>query len=103
MQYNVLTTNDAQEDIISICNYIKRQFSAPETAKKQVDRIIASIETLTQMPFRFPLYKRKKWKDKGLQFITTANYVIFYYVEAQAQIVYILHVFYGGRNTQKLL
>ncbi len=103
MDWKVTLNEEAYEDILKIKNYISFFLLAPETAKKQVDRIFEEIAKLDTLPYRFSLYKSEKWKEKGLRYFPVDNYLIFYYVEDKNGQVVVLRVMYKGRNVKNIL
>ena len=101
--WNIKLTPEFRQDVRDIHSYMANTLLAPETALKQVDRILGEVETLTEMPHRKPLYEREPWKSRGLRKLVVDNFVVFYLTNEKQKDVAVLHVFYCGRNITSLL
>ena len=66
-------------------------------------RIIDSVESLNDMPMRYPLYDKEPWHSKGLRKMVVDNYPVFYFPDKDAKEVVVYHVFYGRRNLEEIL
>jgi len=102
-EWKVLLTPEFQQEIRDIHSYIANTLLVPETAVKQVRRIIDAAASLSVMPLRHPLYEKEPWYSRGLRKFTIDNFLVFYYPNQSTQEVVIFHVFYGGRNIEDLL
>jgi toxin ParE1/3/4 len=102
-KWKVVLTPEFQEEVRDIYSYIANTLLVPETAVKQVRRIMDAVETLNEMPLRYPLYEKKPWNGRGLRKLVVDNFVVFYLPNEKAHEVVILHAFYGGRNIEELL
>ena len=65
--WNVILTDDAQNDIRSIYDCIAKSLLVPDIASQQVKRILDSIRSLETMPLRHPLYEKEPWRTRGLR------------------------------------
>ena len=74
---NIEYTFRAREDLREIYEYITYELLVPETAKKLVERIMADIRFLENMPGRYPIYKNEPWHTRGLHFLPVKNYLVF--------------------------
>ena len=102
-EYQVLLTPESTQEIRDIHSYIANTLLVPETAKKQISRIMETVKSLKQMPERYALYEKEPWKSRGLHKVSVDNYIIFYYVNNNSDEVVIFHVFYGGRNISEII
>lgn len=102
-QWKVKLTPEFQQEVRDIYSYIANTLLVPETARKQIDRILLAVESLNEMPQRNPLYERDPWKSRGLRKLIVDNFVVFYLTNEKQKDVAVLHVFYGGRNITALL
>lgn len=96
--WRVQYTNAAELDLESIYEYIFFELHEPETAKKQLIRIMDAISSLYDMPYRYRLYEKEPWFSKGLRVLTLDNYLIYYLPCEPTKTVDIIRVLYGGRN-----
>lgn len=93
-------TNRSVADLESVYEYIAFELQEPAIAQNQVSRIMNSIDSLDQMPFRYRLYDREPWYSKGLRVIAVDNYVVFYLPNEETKTVSIVRIMYGGRNIE---
>ena len=102
-EWKVLLTPEFQQEIWDIYSYIAYTLLVPDTAVKQIERIMYAVESLKNMPLRYSLYEKEPWRSRGLRKLTVDNFIVFYLPNQSAQAVVIFHVFYGGRNIDDLL
>ena len=102
-KYKVLLTPEFQQEIRDIHSYIAYTLLVPETAAKQVVRIMDIVKSLDEMPERYSLYEKEPWHSRGLRKVVIDNYVVFYYVNKKVNEVAVFHVFYGGRNIEDII
>ena len=103
MIWHIEYTPEADSDIEGIFAYIADVLLVPETAKKQVDRILDAIDSLTDMPFRYRLYDKEPWHSQGLCVMPVDRYLVFYLPDEVRQFVYIIRIMYAGRKIERLL
>lgn len=101
--WRVVYTDQAEQDLRSIYEYIALSLLVPETARKQTDRIMDVIAKLNQMPFRHPLYEKEPWQSKGLRALPVDNYLVFYLPVESRETVAVIRIMYGGRNIENQL
>ena len=101
MSYQIKYSKEARQDLRDIYTYIAEELLAPETAAGQVNRIMYVVDGLDEMPFRFAQYEFEPWHSQGLRFVPVDNYIVFYLLKEKDEIVYIVRIMYGGRNTRK--
>ena len=75
--WEVVYTEQAENDLRGIYEYIAFTLLEPEIAKKQVKRIIEFTAKLNEMPFRYRLYEKEPWYGKGLRVLPVDNYLEF--------------------------
>jgi len=103
MTWKVIYTEQAERDLRDIYEYIAYSLLEPETAARQVRRIMDAVVTLNRMPLRHHLFDREPWHGKGLRILTTDKYLTFYLpVEAQG-VVAVIRVMYSGRDVVEQL
>lgn len=102
-KWKIVITPEFEQDFINIFTYISEVLLVPETAQKQINRILDQIGKLNEMPHRFPLIEKEPWHNRGLRKLIVDIYIVFYLINAKTNEVVILHVFYSGRNINELL
>lgn len=101
--WNVILTPEFKQEFKNIFDYIANVLLAPETARKQANRILDSVEKLSDMPNKFCLVEKEPWRTRGLRKMLVDNFIVFYLPNHPTNEVVVFHVFYGGRNLDDLL
>lgn len=103
MIYEVELSEQADNDLRGIFEYIAFELQSPENASGQLDRLEEQILSLDIMPERYRKYENEPWKSRGLRVLHVDNYVIFYIPDSNKKIVTILRVMYAGRDIDNQL
>lgn len=103
MSWKIMLSTRARCDLRNIYEYIAYRLLAPETANRQVQRIMQKIRTLDQCPMRYRLYEEEPWHGVGLRFFPVGRYLIFYLPHEGRNTVRIVRILYGGRDIRKQL
>lgn len=98
MKWKIAYSAQARQDLRNIYEYIAFNLLMPETATKQVQRIMNEIRSLDEMPLRFRLYDREPWYSQGLRFFSVNNYLVFYLPDENQNMVNIVRIMYSGRD-----
>ncbi|OAT79500.1 type II toxin-antitoxin system RelE/ParE family toxin [Desulfotomaculum copahuensis] len=101
--WKVVYTEQAENDLREIYEYIAFSLLEPVIAKKQTKRIIEAAAKLNEMPFRCRLYEKEPWRSKGLRVLPVDNYLVFYLPVEDRVSIAIIRIMYGGRNVEKQL
>lgn len=91
----------ATEDIISILDYIS--IDDPPAALKLIDKINASIGSLSLFPYKGVVPKDFHLKSKGYRMLIIDSYIVFYLVNNSIQIVEIMRVISSKQNYKTFL
>mgnify|MGYP000171076060 CR=1 FL=1 len=103
MNYKIVLTPDAQNDLNDIFKYIAFDLQSFQNATSQLDRIEKAVKSLEQLPSRFRLCDKEPWKSRNLRVMPVDNYIVLYIVDNNKNIVTVVHIMYGGRNIEFLL
>lgn len=101
MIYSVQLTEQARQDLRDIYEYIAFSLLEPGIAEKLIHRIMNNLDSLKEMPERFPLYQEEPWKSRNLRRMNIGNYSSFYIVTENA--VQVIRIMYGGRDISNIL
>ena len=93
----------ALNDLRNIYAYIAFQLQAPETAKRQIERIQEKICSLDFMPEKYALVEWEPWKSQNTHRVPIDNFVIFYIVYPNIKELTILRILYGKQNIEQIL
>lgn len=103
MSWKINYTKHAREDLKTIYEYIAYELFVPDTAGRQVDRIMKAVRTLAHMPERHKVYEEEPWKSQNLRYFPVDNYLVFYLPEKETCIINIVRIIYGGRDIRQQL
>ena len=103
MIYDVRISEQDDQDLRNIFEYIAFELLAPENAAGQLDRLEEAISKLDNMPEKFRRYEREPWFSRGLRVFPVDNYLVFYIPDMDEKTVTVIRVMYGGRDIDKEL
>ena len=108
MTYKIEYLPSALRDLTEIADYIGGKLNNPEAADRLSETIVSTIEKLTDMPYRYPVYYPvATFSVKPLKMeyrkMVIKNYLVFYWVNEEKNLVTIARVIYGGRNIDNIL
>lgn len=97
-QFKIVFTNDCKQEIDNIYNYISNNLYAPKAAKKLMNKVETTVQSLKDMPEAYRTIK--KYSEFGMKYrrIVINNYVIIYTISEEKNTVYIVHMYYGRSN-----
>lgn len=101
MSWSIAYSDNSRQDLKSIYEHIAYELTVPEYAVGQVERIMNSIRTLEDMPYRNPIYKEEPWKSKEVRFLPVDNYIVFYLPQEENRTINIVRIIYCGRDMKK--
>ena len=99
LKYRIIYAPSAIYDLDEIYEYIAGKFYTPDTAERQVARIIKAAETLAV----FPKMYRVRRKNTGMRVCPVDNYLIVYRVDDENRTVNILRVIYSRRDIDSMI
>ena len=103
MNFTVKLTEQAENDLRGIYEYIANELKSPEIAINQLDRLEKNILDLDFMPDRFRLYEKEPWYSRGLRIMPVDNYLVFYITDRADMTVTVIRIMYGGRDVDAQL
>lgn len=98
MIFTIEISDQADNDLRNIYEYIAFELRSPENAGGQLDRLEKNILSLNQMPERFREYEKEPWHSRGLRIMPIDNYCVLYIPDKEKAVVTIIRVMYGGRD-----
>ena len=100
--FSVFLTQDAENDLKEIKNYIASNISS-KTALRIICLIKSNIEKLSFLPEFAVVVKYEPWNSLGIRRIAVGNFFVYYRVDLEERVVYILKVTYSRRNQKSVL
>ena len=101
MIYDVELIDEAENDLHNIYKYYAFKRREPRLAKKIYMQIINKLNTLNEMPFRYPVYQKEPWKSRNIHQVFVGSYCCFYLVTKN--IVKIIRILYGSMDLDAAL
>lgn len=98
MRYKVKLTAQAIGQIEETVQYISKTLLEPETAWKWADTLQCAIGKLDSMPSKYPLTKEEPWHTKGIRKMPVKNFLVYYLVDEEKKVVWVIAVIYGRRD-----
>lgn len=98
MEYEVVLTSQAFEQIRETVSYISHVLLEPQTAIRWVDVLKKEISSLNSMPLRYPLTEEEPWHTYGIRKMPVKNFLVYYLVDNEEKRVSVTAVVYGRRD-----
>jgi len=99
--YDVQITDEAEGDLRRIYTYFAFTRQEPRLARKIYNQIVDKLNTLEEMPFRYPVYQKEPWKSRDVRQIFAGSYCGFYFV--RENVVKVIRILYGGMDLNNAL
>jgi plasmid stabilization system protein ParE len=97
MDYKIIVTQEAHDDIDEIIGYITNVLRNPIAAGNLLTEIEDSYKIIEQAPEAFAYCNDKRLRKNGYRKIVVKSYIIFYRVDYEASTVNVMRVIYGRR------
>ncbi len=101
--YTITYSPVALDDLRGVYSYIAFSLKVPGTAEKQVNRIRKEVRSLISMPNRYALVDWEPWHSMGMHKLPVDNFVVYYLTDANAKVVTVARIFYGGRDIESII
>ena len=99
LKYRIIYSPSAIYDLDEIYEYIAGEFFSPDTAQRQITRILRAAETLAV----FPKMYRVRRKNTSARICPVDNYMIVYSVDDEEHTVNISRIIYSRRNLDAMI
>ena len=102
--YKVLLSNEAEQDLHDIADYISEQLQNPISAVRTIAKIEKTLnKRLEAFPYSYPVHSYLE--SLGIEYRRTIidNFTAFYIVDDVAEVVTITHIMYNKRDVSKLM
>lgn len=103
MAYRIKITDYAIGQMQNAAAYIAHDLLEPDTADRWVSQMQKEIMTLDFMPGRIPLVEDEPWRTEGIHKMVVMNFLVYFWIEEDADIVWVRAVVYGGRDQRRVL
>ena len=96
-EYKLNYTNEVEEELDEIYNYISQVLKEPEIARRQINKIRQEIHMLITSPYLGQRVNIKP-RNEECRRLVIRNYIALYKIEETQKEILIFHIFYGKRN-----
>lgn len=103
MSYNIHITSTAERDINSAADYIEFTLKNPDAADNLLDPVEEQIRSLSEMPERYRIVDDPVLSSWEIRFVIINNYLAFYTIEEEQQLVIIVRFLYQKSNWNSIL
>lgn len=101
--YQIIITPDAENDLIDLRDYIAEVLLVPETARDYIRTLREGIGKLSYLAGSFAPVEEEPWHTRKIRKYTVKNFIIYYRIDEDAGIVYVLNVVYAKRDQLRAL
>lgn len=98
MSYTIHITATAERDLLKAADYIEFFLKNPDAADHLLDTADEQISSLAEMPQRYQLVDDPVLSSWGIRFIKVNNYLAFYTIDENKQLVIIVRFLYQKSN-----
>ena len=103
MSYNIHITNAAQRDLLNAADYIEFVLKNPKATDELLDEAEKQINSLTDFHEKFRLVDDPVLSSWGIRFVIVNNYLAFYIIDNQKNIVIIVRFLYQKSDWNAIL
>ena len=103
MRYNIHITATAERDILRAADYIEFTLKNPTAADHLLDAATEQINSLSDMPEKFRLLDDPILASWKIRFIIVNNYLAFYTIDKEKQLVIVIRFLYQKSNWNSIL
>ena len=101
--FHLSFTDDVIKDISSARRYIRKKLESPMASKKLALELDETYSKLEENPYRRPLVQDKYLAMKGYRSINVKNYVLFYMINEEENIVSLVRFMHSQRDWATIL
>ena len=98
MEYRVKLTDQFLDEFEEICDYISNKLKNIDASNRLREKVIYNILLLENSPRMCTEIEKADRTGRQYRRLVVNNYVILYTIDEGEKIVYIAHIYYGGRN-----
>ena len=96
-------TKRAESDLDGIVSYIAVELANPQAASDFVDKLKDNIDEARAFPESGSLVDNEFLQVENLRKKLIGNYIMYYLLDIEENIIYILRIVYGKRNLDEIL
>ena len=97
--YRVIVSPRAFSDLDAILDYVTLR--SPANARRVIDRLWEAMHGLARLPRRYRVVSGPRQPGRSVRRMPGSNYLVYYRIDDQQQVVRILSVWHGARRQPK--
>jgi len=101
--YSIEISEPAENDLRDMIRYISSQLSASMTAMNMIDTIEAALLGLSELPQKCPAVRDDRLASMGYRKLLIKNYVAFFTIDEQSQVINVERILYARRDWLRIL
>ena len=98
MEYRIKLADQFLEEFEEICDYISNKLKNTNASNRLREKVIYNVLLLENSPKMCTEIEKTDKTERQYRRMVVNNYVILYTIDEQEKIVYVAHIYYGGRN-----
>lgn len=98
MRYSVKLADEFLDEFEEICDYISNKLKNIDASNRLREKVIYNVLLLENSPRMCTEIEKTDRTERQYKRMVVNNYVILYTIDESEQIVYVAHIYYGGRN-----
>jgi plasmid stabilization system protein ParE len=103
MDYKVVLTDTAKQDLRAIAFYITEESKDKDIAKRFVNELREETSRLGTLPNAGALPRDRILKSLGYRYLVHKEYLTFYLVDEQQKKVFVMAIFNGKRDYMRVM
>lgn len=103
MTYQLFVTSLAERDISEAADYIAFVLKNPQASDRLLDEVELQLGNLAQFPASHPLANDPLLAAWGIRFVQVKNYLAFYVISEERQLVTVIRFLYARSNWANIL
>lgn len=102
-EFGYRLTGKAEADLDNILSYMAAQLSNPQAAAAFLEKLQDAISEACSFPESGSPVDNEFLPCKTIRKKRIGNYILYYFSDEKAEIIYILRILYGRRNLDEIL
>ena len=98
MEYKVKLADQFIDEFEEICNYISNNLKNIDASNRLREKVMYNVLLLENSPKMCTEIEKTDRTKRKYRRMNINNYVILYTLDEMEKIVYVAHIYYGGRN-----
>lgn len=98
MEYKTKLTDKFLNEFEEICDYISDNLKNIDASNRLRKKVIYNVSLLENSPKMCNKIEKTDKTERQYRRMVINNYIILYTIDEPEKVVYVAHIYYGGRN-----